>query len=253
MKNKNTKELKGIILSAGRGSRLKGITKHQPKSFLKVNKGKKLIDYVIENLNHEGIKNVNIITGYLSNKFNIFKKINILFNKKWNSTSIVGSLMIADRILKNNESIVSYADIFYDKIAIKLLKNHNKNNCIVILNNKNWKSHWNKRFKKPLLDVESFKKDRNNFLTEIGLKVKNIDDIQGQYMGIFKIYPKVWKKIRKEILKDKEIFFKYDITKLFNLILIKKICKIYVIDYKEDWFEVDNINDYKILKKTVAK
>ena len=38
----------GIILAAGRGSRLKNLTDYKPKSFLKINQ-KKIIQYVIEN------------------------------------------------------------------------------------------------------------------------------------------------------------------------------------------------------------
>ena len=38
---------------------------------------------------------------------------------------------------------------------------------------------------------------------------------------------------------------KIDITGLFQLIL-KKICNIYVKNYKKKWFEIDNVKDYKI-------
>ena len=37
-----------IILAAGRGSRMGNLTKNKPKSFVRINKKKKLIDNVIE-------------------------------------------------------------------------------------------------------------------------------------------------------------------------------------------------------------
>ena len=38
-----------IILAAGRGSRMGSLTKNKPKSFVKIDKSKRLIDKVIEN------------------------------------------------------------------------------------------------------------------------------------------------------------------------------------------------------------
>ena len=43
---------------------------------------------------------------------------------------------------------------------------------------------------------------------------------------------------------------KTDITNLFKIILRKKLFNIYVKEYKNKWFEIDNINDYKILNKS---
>ena len=37
-----------IILAAGRGTRMRGLTKKKPKSFIKISKSKRLIDKVIE-------------------------------------------------------------------------------------------------------------------------------------------------------------------------------------------------------------
>ena len=65
-----------IILAAGRGSRMGGLTKDKPKSFIKISKTKRLIDKVIENFESLSFKKITIITGYKSNHFNQFKKIN---------------------------------------------------------------------------------------------------------------------------------------------------------------------------------
>ena len=56
----------------------------------------------------------------------------------------------------------------------------------------NWLKLWKKRFKKPELDAESFFVDKKDIIREIGNKIKkeDIKKINGQYMGIVKIYPK---------------------------------------------------------------
>ena len=64
-----------IILAAGRGSRMKRLTKNKPKSFVKIDKSKRLIDKVIENFVTLGFKKITIITGYKSDQFKEFNKI----------------------------------------------------------------------------------------------------------------------------------------------------------------------------------
>ena len=53
----------GIILAAGRGSRLKAEKKSQPKCFTKIN-NKLLIDHQIDALSKIGVDEIYIITGF---------------------------------------------------------------------------------------------------------------------------------------------------------------------------------------------
>ena len=70
-------------------------------------------------------------------------------------------------------------------------------------------------------------------------------------MGVFKIDPYSWNKIKQSLFKDLKNINKIDITSLFQLIIKKKICKIYVENYEKKWFEIDNVKDYKVLKKSI--
>jgi len=92
--------LNGIILAAGRGSRLKNLTKNKPKSFLKVKK-KYIIDFVVENFKKSGIKNVSIVTGYKSHLFKSLKNVKIIVNK---------NLIEAKILFNNNQSLVDHID-----------------------------------------------------------------------------------------------------------------------------------------------
>ena len=58
-----------IILAAGRGSRMGNLTKNKPKSFVRIDKKKKLIDNVIEKFENSGLEKITIITGYKSDQF----------------------------------------------------------------------------------------------------------------------------------------------------------------------------------------
>ena len=236
----------GLILAAGRGSRLKKLTSQKPKSFNKYN-GKRFIDLIINNLIDNNIKKINIVVGYKKSLFKQFK-YKKLFNQKWNKTNIFYSLYCARKILCKNTCLISYSDIIYKKDALKLLKNQKGN--IVILNNVNWKKTWTKRFKKPLKDLESFNyisKKKTKYLTNIGEKPKNIKLIKGQFSGIFKITPSGWKTIIKFIKNEKININKLDITTFFSKFVRKYKNMITIADYKQMWFEVDTLNDFKIL------
>ena len=186
--------MRAIILAAGRGSRLGSITKNSHKSLIKFKKTN-LIENVIKNFKKNKIKNISIVTGYNYKKL---KKYNykMFHNNKWNKTNMIYSLTKADKWLSNYPCIISYSDIFFENTAIRILKN-SKNN-FVLLNNKNWLNNWKARYKNPLNDAESFKIDKQKNLIEIGQKEKNIKNIQGQYMGLIKITPKIWNLIKKK-------------------------------------------------------
>ena len=241
-----------LILAAGRGSRMGSLTKNKPKSFVKIDKRKKLIDKVIENFQNTQLKDITIITGYRSNSFDQFKNVKKIKNKIWKSTNIFGSLICADKILSKHQCIISYADIFYEKEALEILKK-NKKKGIVILSYKNWKQYWQKRFDKPLTDLETFVANKQHKLQEIGNRTNSYKFIKGQYMGVFKIDPFSWIKIKKNLLKKIKNLDKIDITALFQLILKKNICNIYVENYNKKWFEIDNIKDYKVFKKSFER
>ena len=67
------------------------------------------------------------------------------------------------------EVIISYGDIIFKKILQKLI-NSNENLSTVI--DTEWYSYWKKRTQNPLEDAESLKLTRNNYITDIGRKVK---------------------------------------------------------------------------------
>lgn len=242
--------IKGIILAAGKGSRLKTERKPQPKCFTKIN-NRFLIDYQIEALSKIGVDEVYIITGY--KKF-FFKKIKkkTIHNKDWNKTNMVQSLLCADRILKKNECIVSYSDIIYDSRGLIELKK--SKSSISILYDDKWKDLWKKRFTHPLLDAETFKINRNKNIIEIGKKTKLYKDIEGQYMGLMKFKPSGWKKF-KTALKvhfNKGFDEKY-LTDIFQKIIEKDISKIKAVKFSGRWCEIDFPKDIKVTQKIFKK
>ena len=240
---------KGIILAAGRGSRLKKKTDVLPKCLVKF-KGYTLLERVIQNFIENEINEINVVAGYKQNKITLpgIKKI---YNHKWNKSSIMTSLFCCNKILKKNKCIISYSDIIYKKKIIDVLKKTRGD--IVLLSNNNWKKLWSQRFINPLSDLETFK-IKNNRLVNIGEKPKRINDIQGQYMGVLKITPNGWNKIIKHInLYYKNKIDNLDITKFLSTFVKNKKNKIFVKKISTSWYEIDNQKDLMVAKKNFEK
>ena len=88
---------------------------------------------------------------------------------------------------------------------------------ITLLYDKEWRKLWEKRFKNPLLDAETLKLDNKNKVLEIGKKTNNFNNIEGQFMGIFKTTPNGWKEVLK--IKEKlhiDEYYKIDTTSIFQ-------------------------------------
>ena len=238
--------MRAIILAAGRGSRLPNYLSRNPKCFIKLRK-KSLIDYQIESFNKMGISHLSIVTGYKKNLFKKFK-LKTFFNKNWKKTNMVYSLLKADKWLSKYDCLVSYGDIFYAGNKINQLIHSKK--PITLLYDPNWKKLWKKRFKDPLKDAETFKIKKNYQIFEIGKKTNKYSNIQGQYMGVIKFRPKGWIYFKKILYEkfDKNSKKMY-LTDVFQKIIESNKVLIYGVKYNSKWMEIDNFNDFKILKK----
>jgi len=70
------------------------------------------------------------------------------------------------------------------KKILDLLINSKEDFSVII--DKKWKEYWFSRMDEPVKDAESLKLDSNEYIIDIGQPVKNIDEIEGQYIGLMK-------------------------------------------------------------------
>ena len=178
--------MKAIILAAGSGSRMGSITNEIPKCMVVYN-GKPLIDYTLEALTSCGIRDVVVVVGYRGDvlaKYLTGKNVKLITNEKYAETNMVYTLFSAESEM-NDDLVVSYADIIYGpEVLEQLIKNENR---FVVTVDKNWRELWNIRMEDPLKDAETMKFGNNYNIVELGKKPKSYKDIQGQYIGLFKI------------------------------------------------------------------
>tara|TARA_Y100001968_G_scaffold303909_1_gene318470 strand:- start:560 stop:1297 length:738 start_codon:yes stop_codon:yes gene_type:complete len=234
----------GIILAAGKGSRLGKITKNNHKSLLKI-KNKPLIDYQIDAFHQAGIKKIFIVTGYNSHLFESYKdKVTLLHNTYWQESNMMQSIMTAKDLLSESPGIISYSDIFYQSFAIKSLINQKE---FSILYSSSWKELWEKRFKNAADDAETFSIDDFGYLIDIGEPLDCLDNAFGQYMGIMSLTPKtffIFEQVFSRLPQNarEEI----DVTTFLKHLLVTQSLKINTIVYGGAWGEVDIPTDIEL-------
>ena len=155
--------------------------------------------------------------------------------------------------------IISYGDIIFEEKILEKLIQCEDDFAVVI--DKNWKKYWKMRFQDPLNDAESLKIDNNGFITNIGQKVDNSNEIEGQYIGLMKIKKNAIKNL-KEFYESKKIESKIGINPLNEKIpfeqsfmtdliqgLIDSDNKIKAVPISGGWLELDTIDDYQLYQK----
>ena len=170
-----------LIMAGGFGKRLRPLTEDRPKSMIEFGK-MTLLQRQINVMRECNVNDIVVVTGYKADMIDI-PGVRYYKNEKFDETNMVETLFCAKEELVG-DIIISYADIIYEKnILQKLIESTQKIGVII---DKKWQIYWNKRFENLLDDVESLKIDTKGNIIDIGQKVNNLDEIQGQYIGLMK-------------------------------------------------------------------
>ncbi len=232
--------MKAIILAAGRGSRMGYLTENGPKCLVHL-RGKPLIEWQLEAIRAAGLTEIGVVTGYQRYLLSTYKLVEF-HNKNWFETNMVASLKLAEKWLKAEPCIVSYSDIFYEKSAITSLINCSA--PIAVTYDPNWLDVWKKRFEDPLTDAETFLIDTSNRIIEIGNKPNNVEEIQGQYMGLLRITPESWGHIISTLSNlPKSTRDKMSMTNLLQYLVLQTKLSVIGVPYEDEWGEIDTPSD----------
>ena len=181
--------MKAIILAAGRGSRMGGLTEDSPKCLVEVC-GRTLLSWQIAALRGAGIEDIVVVRGYAKERL-AARSYSVVDNPRWARTNMIGTLLCAVERLGDGDSIVAYADIVYHADIVAALAAASGD--IVVAYDTRWRELWCARFAAPLGDAETFDA-RGGRLVEIGGRAAAIDDIRGQFMGLLKFTPAGWRR-----------------------------------------------------------
>lgn len=235
--------MRAIILAAGRGKRMGDLTDHHPKALLSLH-GKPFIEWQMRAIQQAGITQIAIVKGYKAEVFSY--PIHYFVNHAWENTNMLSTLLCAEQWLNEDSCVVSYSDIVYHAEAIHAIVASPGD--IVIAFDPNWLQLWQRRFEDPLSDAEIFQY-KDNILMDVGGKAKELQEIQGQYMGLLKFTTTGWQKVKKTLQPlTQDVIAKMDMTTLLKRML-KNNEKIFVTPINTPWCEIDNADDYQLCRE----
>ena len=243
--------MKGIILAAGQGTRLKRYTKNLPKGMLDFY-GKTIIERQIDLFRSCGINDIIIITGFAADTIP-YENVTYYHNPDYVSTNMVESLMCAKQEFIE-DAIVSYSDIIFNQeMLIQMIES---NNDFVVAVDVDWKKYWKARYGRIDFDTESLVLDLNDNILSIGLENPPLDEIDARYIGLLKfsknglnkvirIYERDYEEYKNKPWKQsgKKLLQAYMTDLLQAIIEDGSIVK--AEKFSNGWIEFDTNEDYE--------
>ena len=239
--------MEGLVLAAGRGSRLGIKTNEKPKCLVPI-MHRSILDWQLDAFHSCGITDISVVRGYKGNK--IQGSFNFFENENWMHSNMVSSLRCASPLLVKSICIVTYSDIICHPAHIAKLKEAVGD--IVVSYDSDWFDLWKMRFEDPLDDAETFKQS-NGLVIEVGKRPTSLVEVKGQFMGLLKITPNGWNKIQNYLCSRSNLEINnMDMTGLL-MSLINAGISVNACEISGRWVEIDNVTDIEIYEKAIAQ
>lgn len=240
--------MKGLILAAGRGSRLGSLTRSKHKAEMTI-AGDTLVGHALSAFRSVGVSQVGLCSGYLRENLSPLFKFEF-HNSNWQDTNMVATMLVADTWLSTGRTIVSYGDIIFDHEVLQSLLD--RSDDIVLPINMAWLDLWKRRFAEPFEDAETLKFDEKFRLTAIGGKPTALEEVQGQFMGVLALSNHGWQQLKEVCSEMPEGDISgLDVTGLLSLALEAGV-KVGCIPTVGRWAEVDSEHDLKVARDLFA-
>ena len=240
--------MRGIILAAGRGSRMRALTEDRPKCLVSL-AGRSLLSRQIDALRLGGIGEIGIVRGYRAEQLGRFG-LTLFDNPRWAETNMVMSLCCSEAWLREAPCLVGYSDIFYTSETVAALAAAPGD--IVISYDRDWLAQWRRRFADPLSDAETFRLDATGRVQAIGGRAKSVEEIQGQYMGLLKFSPAGWRQVRGIIDPlPPETRDRLDMTGMLARLIAAGV-RVSAVPALGRWGEIDSESDLALFTEMLA-
>lgn len=242
-----------VILAAGRGSRMLGLTAERPKCLVEL-AGRPLLHWQLDALRAARIPRILVVRGYaagcLEGDFDTAE------NPRWAETNMVGSLLCAGGFAREffasggERLVVSYSDIVYHPDHVRRLLGASRDMAITY--DTEWEALWKLRFEDVLSDAETFRQV-DGLLREIGGKPTSLAQIHGQYMGLLCFSKAGWEQLETVCAGlGPQAVDKLDMTGLLRLLLAQGTA-IEAVPVAGRWCEADNGTDLNNYEAALAR
>lgn len=239
-----------ITLAAGLGSRMGELCKTTHKTMLSF-LGDSLLSRQQQLFTHHHIPHY-VVTGHQAETIR-HQKDKLIANDDYLHTNMVYSLWCARSLFeemshRSEDIIISYGDIIYQQDVLEKLMSTTGGD-IQLCADQSFFSLWSERMAEPLSDLETFKTDTNTgFITEIGTKAQTLDNIEAQYIGLFKISSHFLMKFIhyfEELMRKEPHAKSIAMTDFMQHLIATHQAQIRPAYISGGWLEFDSIQDYE--------
>lgn len=245
---------RAVILAAGRGTRLGASAAGKPKCLVEL-AGKTLLDRQLTSLRACGITDVALVGGFESGQL-VSRGHRVILNPRFADTNMVTSLFCAEDFFKGSDLIVAYGDIVYEPRVLRALLAAEDPAAIVV--DRGWREYWQARFADPLVDAESLKIGPDGRLLELGKKPGSYDQIEAQYIGLFKIRADYTARLGM-VYQALDSNAEYD-GKSFDLMYMTSFLQhlidigweVRAVPVNHGWLELDSETDLRLYERLTA-
>jgi choline kinase len=219
--------------------------------------GQTLLERQLATMRAVGITDITVVVGHGAASVQN-GQVTKIENGAYASTNMVESLMCARSLLDGSSDVlVSYGDIVYEARALRsVLDSHH---AISVAVDRQWKKLWDLRTEDPLADAETMRLRPDGRIAELGKKPRSLAEIEGQYLGLFRIGADVARNVRDAhaALDRQRLYDGRDLPRMFMTSFLQEL-----IDRQFDvgaafidggWLEVDTISDLEKYESLAAE
>lgn len=178
--------MRGIVIAAGRGVRMRPLTEEQPKCLLPI-AGRTLLDWTIDGMRNAGCEEIVVVTGHAGDAIKRTDVVRVE-NTDFTNNNILHSLMFARELL-NEDCLVSYSDIWVEPDIHRRLAEATGE--ITLAADIDWRPYYEGRTEHPLNEAENlFLDPKDGHVTHAG---KHLDPDQAgaavcaEFLGLWKM------------------------------------------------------------------
>jgi choline kinase len=219
--------------------------------------GYSLLSHLLRSLNQVGIDDVVVVAGYQAERIEA-PNCRIIVNHDYLATNMVASMFCASSWMSGETDVlICYADTVFEPRVIRAVLLESEGD-VVVASDDCWHELWARRMPDPLADAETFCATPAGFLLEVGRKPQSIEQVQGQYMGLFKVrhsalpaLHRVYASLDRDICYEGRRFDEMFMT-CFLQILVDRGWPIKVVRTCGGWLEVDSVSDLRFYEQCAA-
>lgn len=249
--------MRGIIIGAGRGSRLKAMTDGQPKCYVPIGQ-RRILDWTLEAFEGAGLNQNGgpvFIGGYLIDVVRRdYPHLTFRHNADWANNNILLSLLHAEEDMSDG-FICAYSDILFRDTVLQRALEHSAD--IVVCVDTHWRDRYQHRTQHPEHDAEKVAAEGDR-VTQIHRDM-DANQAVGEYIGVARLTPmgaamfrEHYHRIRKQFAgkpwREAKVFEKAYLILLFQE-MIERGVDIRMVTTQGDYMEIDTEEDYNLANR----